>query len=132
MHSKNIFSESPYKPDMNMLNRKNFRSNSTENIFNLNSKNFIINNIDYDDTENLKINEEGDIEENHIEEIRKNLHNCENTLPGYMISVMLKKGHPISEDLLLDVILPKINDLRKPDGSKYKVFFYQVKVRKIF
>ena len=123
MNSKNIFSESPNKPDMNMLNRKSYRSNSNENIFNLNSKNFTINNIDYEiTTDNLKINEEGDIEENHVEEIRKNLHTCENTLPGYMISVMLKKGHPIGEDQLLDVILPKINDLRKPDGSKYKVF----------
>lgn len=108
--------------DMDMLNRKTHRFNSNENIYNLPINHHKINNIEYQiQSANLKLNENGDIEENYVEEIRKNLKQCENTLPGYMITVMIKRGQPIPEDELYEMIMPKINDLRKPDGSKYKV-----------
>jgi hypothetical protein len=71
--------------------------------------------------DNLEINEHGYIEENFQEEIRKRLYLCENTLPGFLISLMVKKGEPMSETELFDEVFPKIGNFRKPDGSKYKV-----------
>lgn len=44
----------------------------------------------------------------------------ETTMPGFFISMMIKSGKPLSENQLYDCVLPRINDLRKPDGSKYK------------
>jgi len=44
----------------------------------------------------------------------------ENTIPGLFISIMNKLGKPITENELYNHTLPRWNNLRKPDGSKYK------------
>jgi hypothetical protein len=53
-------------------------------------------------------------------EIISNIKLSETTLPGAIISFMLRRGGPVSENDIYEYILPKINDLRKSDGGKYK------------
>jgi len=43
------------------------------------------------------------------------------TLPGLIISILLKNNNLVTEESLINIISPIIGDLRKPDGSKYKV-----------
>jgi hypothetical protein len=53
-------------------------------------------------------------------DILTNISLSEITLPGAIISYMLKKQTTASENEIYEYILPKINDLRKSDGGKYK------------
>ena len=54
--------------------------------------------------------------------LEKNLNLIENTLPGCLINFLYKNNNvPISEMILFDLVLSKYNDLRKPNGTKYKV-----------
>jgi hypothetical protein len=53
-------------------------------------------------------------------EIISNIKLSEVTLPGAIISYMMRNGGPASENDIYEYILPKINDLRKSDGGKYK------------
>jgi hypothetical protein len=53
-------------------------------------------------------------------EIISNINLSELTLPGAIISYILKKGSSVSENEIYEYILPKINDLRKSDGGRYK------------
>lgn len=46
------------------------------------------------------------------------------TLPGLIISLLLRNKNFATEDFLINFISPIIGDLRKPDGSKYKVIFF--------
>jgi hypothetical protein len=57
------------------------------------------------------------------------LENCfliEETLPGLIISYMVKKGIPVAENELYEYILPHLSDLRKLEGGKYKGNFKKV------
>jgi hypothetical protein len=45
----------------------------------------------------------------------------EKTLPGIIISIILKNSYEVTEEFLINNISPIIGNLRKPDGSKYKV-----------
>lgn len=51
----------------------------------------------------------------------KNEDTVKKTLPGLIISIMIKNNNFVTEDSLIDIISPIMGDLRKPDGSKYKV-----------
>ena len=54
--------------------------------------------------------------------LEKNLNLIENTLPGLLICFMYKNNNvPISEVILFNIVSNKYYDLRKPNGSKYKV-----------
>ena len=55
------------------------------------------------------------------ETFESNLTLAEGTLPGLIISIMHKHNSPVPENLLLDEIFPKYDDLRKTNGSKYNV-----------
>jgi len=54
---------------------------------------------------------------NNEETVRK-------TLPGLIISLLLKNSNSATEEFLINYISPIIGDLRKPDGSKYKVIIF--------
>ena len=54
--------------------------------------------------------------------LEKNLNLIENTLPGLLICFLYKNNNiPISEAILFNLVSNKYNDLRKPNGLKYKV-----------
>lgn len=54
--------------------------------------------------------------------LEKNLNLIENTLPGLVICLMFRnKNLPINEMTLFSIVLSRYNDLRKLNGSKYKV-----------
>ncbi len=43
------------------------------------------------------------------------------TLPGFIITLIIRNSDYISEDYIITSISPIMGDLRKPDGSRYKV-----------
>jgi len=53
--------------------------------------------------------------------LEKNLNLIENTLPGLLICFMYKINNiPVAENVLFNLVAKQFNNLRKPDGSKYK------------
>jgi hypothetical protein len=54
------------------------------------------------------------------DDILSNINLCQNTLPGLIIFFMLKSGKPISENEIYEFIYPKLENLRKTDGGRYK------------
>lgn len=54
--------------------------------------------------------------------LENNLNLIENTLPGLIICLLFKNNNnPIPEIYLLNIISSRFDELRKPNGSKYKV-----------
>lgn len=52
----------------------------------------------------------------------KNIHLIQNTLPGLLITFLLKNNNiPMPENILYGIAFKQYNELRKPNGSKYKV-----------
>lgn len=43
----------------------------------------------------------------------------ENTLPGLVISLIIKNNYQIKEDYLIAHISPMVENLKRPDGAKY-------------
>ncbi len=110
---------------MSNNNAKN-GNNNMNNINNMNNMNNIIpndiinnlgfyNNNPRENCDNINSN---DSEEEL--DMREKIIISENTMPGFFISIMTKSNKPISENDLHEAVLPRINELRKPDGSRYK------------
>jgi hypothetical protein len=54
--------------------------------------------------------------------LEKNLNLIENTLPGFIICLMYRNNNiALDEEKIFEIVLKKYNDLRKPNGCKYKV-----------
>ncbi len=62
-----------------------------------------------------------DVRDKISENFESNLILAEGTLPGLLISIMHKENSPVSENFLLEAIIPKYEDLRKTNGTKYSV-----------
>lgn len=72
----------------------------------------------------IKEEEEGSIKNTSRQNTMSNLPMSENTLPGLIISAMVRSSKPLTENEIYEFVFPKFKDLRKPDGSKYKVNIY--------
>lgn len=57
----------------------------------------------------------------NIDNFKENLKQVEETLPGYLISLMRSYGKPIGFDDLLTNIELRFKDFRKANGAKYSV-----------
>lgn len=56
--------------------------------------------------------------------LEKNLNLIENTLPGFIICLMYRTNNtPLDEEMIFESVVKAYNNLRKPNGSKYKVSF---------
>ena len=105
----------------NNLNSNKNDNDNNENYnliqINNNNNNFMLNEI-------LNSNEI-EQKENSLESLNKLVHlneaTVEKTLPGLIISLILKNEQEIKEEFLINCVSPIIGNLRKPDGSKYKV-----------
>lgn len=54
--------------------------------------------------------------------LAKNLNLIEKTLPGIIICYLYKNNNlPVAESILFGLVLKDFNELRKPNGTKYKV-----------
>jgi len=90
-----------------------------ENFTNKNA----VNNIIIKENENNKYR---DRELNSIDTLQEMVFSNEEivrkTLPGLIITLILNNSETITEDFIVTNISPIMGDLRKPDGSRYKVF----------
>jgi hypothetical protein len=86
-------------------------------------KNTLENGNQYDhDNYNIFANEEN--LSNFGNELQKrniNISVISNTLPGLIIFYMIRFNTPLDEKQLFDIVYPKFQNLRKPNGAKYKV-----------
>lgn len=98
-HENNIIFEKCEKIENNLENF-NFK-----NIISENAKEFTLQDFSFDTVEHLILGNEELIEK---------------TLPGLIISLIIKNSYQIKEEFLMNYISPIIGNLRKPDGSKYK------------
>lgn len=99
-HENNIIFEKCEKIENNLENL-NFK-----NIISENAAEFTLQDFSFDTVEHLILGNEELIEK---------------TLPGLIISLIIKNSYQIKEEFLMNYISPIIGNLRKPDGSKYKV-----------
>ena len=140
-----------YNNNVNIVNSNNIEMDFDPLPFNTNEEEFQIfgdlnYNTDYNcihktDTTNQILNKINKFEDTYYNNIislpntdlnlhdkqilEKNLNLIENTLPGLLINFMYKNNNiPISETILFNLVLNKYNDLRKPNGTKYKVNVY--------
>ena len=106
-------------------NELNFFNIEKENEHNEFIKTNIENNNRYEhDNDNIFSNEENlssfglELQKRNI-----NLSSISNTLPGMIIFYMIRFNTPLDEKQLYDIVYPKFQKLRKPNGAKYKVKF---------
>ena len=103
----------------------NFFNSEKENEQNEYIKNNIENTNHFDNepyNTNLFANDENT--SSFSQELQKrnlNLSTISNTLPGLIILYMIRFNTPLDEKQLLDIVSPKFQNLRKPNGAKYKV-----------
>ena len=116
-----------------MESNSNELKNNELNFFNIEKENehneFINTNIENNnryehDNDNIFSNEENlssfglELQKRNI-----NLSSISNTLPGMIIFYMIRFNTPLDEKQLYDIVYPKFQKLRKPNGAKYKVKF---------
>jgi len=113
------------KFDLKKLNisqtKTNFESDTHRSIDRLiNSQDL---NEEKSETENEKENANAFSMKSLKKLVNENEETVKNTLPGLIISLVLKNKYSVNEDFLINCISPIIGNLRKPDGSKYRVLF---------
>ena len=131
-HTKNIYCDP--LPFSNFENDEvyPFFNETNFNIFNLNynkekieNSTEILNKIDkFQDTYYNNIiscpNTDAKLHDKQI--LEKNLNLIENTLPGFIICFLYKNNNtPVDEETIFEKVLKNYNNLRKPNGSRYKV-----------
>lgn len=82
--------------------------------------------LNKDDSSDCKLNNftisKDDINNgNNYKIIESKLPIIKSTLPGFILQIIFdKKGNPVSENEIYEIVLPVFSSLRKPDGLKYK------------
>lgn len=124
------FNDNTIKSRCSRMSSKNYHKNNLAK-YNFNARKFYkyelnSSNINSTSFDNFELNfdcSEADEMEKLENLVANNLETIEKTLPGLIISLIIKNSHQIKEDFLHKFITPIIGNLRKPDGSKYKVNF---------
>ncbi len=109
-------------------NELNFFTSEKENEAHEFIKNNIENNNQYE-PENFNIFGNEEILSSFAQELQKrniNLSSISNTLPGLIIFYMIRFNTPLDEKQLYDIVYPKFQNLRKPNGAKYKVTYVRL------
>lgn len=109
----------------------NEAKNNELNFFNTEKENdqayFLKNsleNANHFDHENFNLFSNDENTSSFGQELQKrniNLSVISNTLPGLIIFYMIRFNTPLDEKQLYDIVYPKFENLRKPNGAKYKV-----------
>lgn len=114
--------------DQKLLNDKNNVEKFTSfngNFANINTVNNSVKK-ENENEKNLSINREINSFETLQEMVFSNEEIVRKTLPGLIITLILNNSDNITEDFIMTNISPIMGDLRKPDGSRYKVLMLKL------